>query len=115
MRRILSILCLPRASLPGWKGQGLAEYAMILALIAVVVVLVLAILGPAVGNIYSNVLYYLGGADPASYPGGEPGLPGGPPPECYGSLLLPMMISATGLALGASALLPKKAAAMQPM
>ena len=37
-------------------GQGLAEYAMILSLLAVVVIAVLAILGPAVGNIFSNVV-----------------------------------------------------------
>ncbi len=38
------------------EGQGLVEYAMILVLVAVVVLLVLALLGPAVGNVFSNVV-----------------------------------------------------------
>jgi pilus assembly protein Flp/PilA len=38
------------------EGQGLLEYAMILMLIAIIVIVVLALLGPAVGNMYSNVI-----------------------------------------------------------
>lgn len=38
------------------KGQGLVEYALILVLIAIVVIAILALLGPSVGEIYSNVL-----------------------------------------------------------
>ena len=38
------------------KGQGLVEYAMIIVLVAVLVMVVLLILGPAVGNIFSNVV-----------------------------------------------------------
>ena len=41
------------------KGQGLVEYALILVLMAVVVIVVLAILGPALGNIFSNVIQAL--------------------------------------------------------
>ena len=37
-------------------GQGLAEYALIIVLVAIVVIVVLALLGPAVGRIFSNVL-----------------------------------------------------------
>jgi pilus assembly protein Flp/PilA len=37
-------------------GQGLAEYAMILVLVAVVVIAVLALLGPIIGNIFSNIV-----------------------------------------------------------
>ena len=37
-------------------GQGLVEYALILMLVAVVVIVVLAIAGPAVGNMFSNVV-----------------------------------------------------------
>lgn len=37
-------------------GQGLIEYSMIMSLLAVVVIAVLAILGPAVGNIFSNMV-----------------------------------------------------------
>ena len=38
------------------EGQGLVEYALILVLVAVVVIVVLAILGPTIGNIFSNVI-----------------------------------------------------------
>jgi pilus assembly protein Flp/PilA len=37
-------------------GQGLVEYALILVLVAVVVIVVLAILGPTVGNMFSNLI-----------------------------------------------------------
>ncbi len=37
------------------KGQGLVEYALILVLIAVVVLAVLLILGPIIGNSFSEV------------------------------------------------------------
>jgi pilus assembly protein Flp/PilA len=37
------------------KAQGLVEYALILALVAAVVILILYVLSPAVGNIWSNV------------------------------------------------------------
>ncbi len=40
-------------------GQGLVEYALILVLVAVVVIVVLALLGPTIGNIFSNILSYL--------------------------------------------------------
>jgi len=36
-------------------GQGLVEYALILALVAVVVIAVLIILGPVVGNMFSVI------------------------------------------------------------
>ncbi len=37
-------------------GQGLVEYALIMVLVALVVIVVLALLGPAIGNIYSNLI-----------------------------------------------------------
>ncbi len=37
------------------KGQGLVEYALILVLIVIVVIAALFLLGPSVGNLYSNV------------------------------------------------------------
>jgi len=40
---------------PKEKGQGLVEYALILVLVAVVVIAILAILGPAVGGVFSKV------------------------------------------------------------
>ena len=36
-------------------GQGLVEYALIIALVAVVVIGVLILLGPAIGSIFSNI------------------------------------------------------------
>ena len=38
------------------KGQGLVEYAFILMLVAIVVVVVVALLGPTVGNLYSQIV-----------------------------------------------------------
>lgn len=36
-------------------GQGLTEYAIILALVAIVVIAILIVLGPQVANMYSRV------------------------------------------------------------
>jgi pilus assembly protein Flp/PilA len=43
------------------KGQGLVEYALILVMVAVVVISILSIVGPSVGNIFSNIVDNLGG------------------------------------------------------
>jgi pilus assembly protein Flp/PilA len=37
------------------KGQGLVEYALILALVAIVVIAALMVLGPVIGNVFSKV------------------------------------------------------------
>ncbi len=37
------------------KGQGLVEYAFLLVLIALVVLAVLLLLGPAVGNVFTRL------------------------------------------------------------
>lgn len=37
------------------KGQGLVEYALILVLIAIVVIVALTLLGPQIGNIFSEI------------------------------------------------------------
>jgi pilus assembly protein Flp/PilA len=42
------------AALSG-KGQGLVEYAIILALVAIVVIAVMNLLGPTLGNTYSMI------------------------------------------------------------
>jgi pilus assembly protein Flp/PilA len=42
--------------LPREKGQGLVEYALILVLVAIVVIAVLLLLGPIIGNIFSNII-----------------------------------------------------------
>jgi pilus assembly protein Flp/PilA len=41
---------------PKEKGQGLVEYALILVFVAIVVIVVLALLGPAIGAVFSNVI-----------------------------------------------------------
>jgi pilus assembly protein Flp/PilA len=38
------------------KAQGLVEYALILVFVAIVVVAVLAALGPTLGNTYSEII-----------------------------------------------------------
>ena len=37
-------------------GQGLLEYALIIVLVAIVVMAVLLLLGPAIGNMFSNIV-----------------------------------------------------------
>lgn len=37
------------------KGQGLVEYALILVLVAIVVIAVLTLLGPIIGNVFSEI------------------------------------------------------------
>lgn len=37
------------------RGQGLVEYAVILALVAVVVIVVMRIMGPKIGNTFSTI------------------------------------------------------------
>ena len=43
-------------------GQGLVEYALILVLVAIVVIVVLSILGPQIGNVFSQINDALAGA-----------------------------------------------------
>ncbi len=38
------------------SGQGLLEYALIMVFVALAVIIILALLGPAIGNIYSNFI-----------------------------------------------------------
>jgi pilus assembly protein Flp/PilA len=38
------------------KGQGLVEYALILVLVALVVIALLALLGPAVANMFQTLI-----------------------------------------------------------
>jgi len=42
---------------PKEKGQGLVEYALILVLVAVVVIAILALLGPAISSIFFNIVH----------------------------------------------------------
>jgi len=40
---------------PKEKGQGLVEYAIILSLVALVVIAVVRLLGPKIGNTFSSI------------------------------------------------------------
>ena len=50
-KEVVSLLFLVRQ-----RGQGLVEYALILMLVALIVIVILALLGPAIGNIFSNIV-----------------------------------------------------------
>ncbi len=38
------------------KGQGLVEYTLLLVLVALVVIVILAVLGPVIGDVFSNIV-----------------------------------------------------------
>jgi Flp pilus assembly pilin Flp len=42
--------------LPHEEGQGLLEYGLVIVLAAIVVVAILLILGPTVGNLFSTIM-----------------------------------------------------------
>jgi pilus assembly protein Flp/PilA len=42
--------------LPHEEGQGLVEYALILVLIAIVVIAILLLVGPVIGNVFSAIV-----------------------------------------------------------
>jgi pilus assembly protein Flp/PilA len=50
-QRSYAMLFVPRE-----EGQGLVEYALILVLVAVVVIAILTLLGPAIGNVFSSIV-----------------------------------------------------------
>ncbi len=50
-REVQAMLFLPRE-----EGQGLVEYALILVLVAIVVIAILLLVGPAVGNVFSTIV-----------------------------------------------------------
>jgi pilus assembly protein Flp/PilA len=106
------------------KGQGLIEYALILTLISILVIVILALMGPAIGNVYSQILDAGSLVNPAAAQSGTGGggggggpptpgpappspPPGGPPPECYSSLLLPLMLGSAGAVFVASTCLTR--------
>lgn len=41
--------------LPREEGQGLVEYALIIVLIAIVVLVAIRLLGPIIGNVFSSI------------------------------------------------------------
>ena len=42
--------------LPRDEGQGLVEYALILVFVAMILIVILLLLGPAIGNTFSNIV-----------------------------------------------------------
>ena len=42
--------------LPVTKGQSLLEYALILILVVLIVIILVYLFGPAIGNLYSNIV-----------------------------------------------------------
>ena len=47
---------------PKEKGQGLVEYALILVLISIAVIILMTLLGEEIGSVFSNITAELGGA-----------------------------------------------------
>ena len=47
----------PRAARQRWhqRGQGLVEYALIILFVAIAIIAILVLLGPAIGNIFSQI------------------------------------------------------------
>lgn len=41
--------------LPREEGQGLVEYALVLVLVSIVVIAILALLGPQIGVVFSTI------------------------------------------------------------
>ena len=48
------------------RGQGMVEYSLVVALIAVVVIVVISVTGKHVGNVFSNVSTDLGNLSTAA-------------------------------------------------
>ena len=85
------------------KGQGLVEYALILVLIAMVVIVVLGLFGPAIGEVFSEVVDALEQVSAHEEA----------PPDCYGSYLLPLMLSGASLSFWVSNRLAARQAAQK--
>ena len=43
------------AARPGERGQGLVEYALIIFLCSIVVIAILLLLGPQIGDVFSSI------------------------------------------------------------
>lgn len=50
------MLYLPRSLTSSEQWQGLVEYALLLAMVTLAVIVLLAMIGPAIGNIFSNIV-----------------------------------------------------------
>jgi pilus assembly protein Flp/PilA len=40
------------------RGQGMVEYALLIVLLAIVVVVMIEVMGTAVSNMYSNIVFH---------------------------------------------------------
>jgi Flp pilus assembly pilin Flp len=49
------------------KGQGLVEYGMILVMVGVVVIIILALLGPSIGKVFSTIIAVLPGGSESNW------------------------------------------------
>ena len=47
-------------SIKGQRGQGMVEYALILVLVSIVVIVILLTMGQQIYNVFSNVVVALG-------------------------------------------------------
>jgi pilus assembly protein Flp/PilA len=41
------------------EGQGLVEYALIMILVSIIVIGALTLIGPSIGNVFSNIIIVL--------------------------------------------------------
>lgn len=80
------------------KGQGLVEYALILILVALASIIALQMFGSTIGNVFSTINYALTRVLEYSEDVAEGITPDidETPPECYGTLLLPIMVLTSG-------------------
>lgn len=53
---IASLRPTTRAPRRGQRGQGLVEYALIILFVAIAVIAILALLGPVIGSIFSQII-----------------------------------------------------------
>ena len=77
------------------EGQGLVEYALILVLVAIVVIAVLLLLGPVIGNVFSNITEALLSPSSAGGGGGSSSqvLTGAKASESFGKLVITVSVS----------------------
>ncbi len=83
--------------LPRERGQSLVEYALILMLVAMVIIVVLSLLGSSVSAAYSGVVAAL-----------QQEVSSEPEQDCFGSLLLPYLVGSTALITLMFRLVPKR-------
>jgi Flp pilus assembly pilin Flp len=78
-------------------GQDLAEYALLLGLIAVVVMVSVAMFGLSLEGMFVRLANTCSEIVAMIAPEPEPEPEPEPVPDCYGSLLLPIMVAVAGL------------------